>query len=1823
MTANKVDSSQYCLIYWYDGLEWNKMDRISVGNEGLYYYKYSLSTLAEENKDFKIKFSLEEGKNISYFIDNVEVKGKSTLVKINMEINNEQSNSSLYANDISTLSDNPIVKNYNGKIYPREMYVLGEETPFSISSNQSESISPVSGNLILKYNDVVLKGKNGLDFVLTRYYNQSESNILKNVVKDNDGVLSEERNFSTFNDKTYNIGTGWAFDLPSIELSNGYPILHYGLKGTFLSASYNEVTQRYNFENYKMDDIYLTVDWDRNEFSNGVDSSNYILNELDGTKYYFNIDGRLIGKVDRFGNAIKFYHTKMIDEFNAPIYLLNKIIDSCNRQITFNYNFSSNIRINVYDGENTRSIQYNLAKIKDETSNNIDGYMPESKTVLKSIINEDGKTTSFTYSYEVVRASMLKDTIQDAEKNMYVNLSKGIHPTGAYDFYYYTKHEKDFGPTGRREYHRVMIRHTNNAKDYGSGKQFNFKNFSYQINDYLNDKTTINQTIDGHIVSTEYVYNNSMLVLEKKVESDDYKKNEHYEYSTNDTLKKSIVKNINKTTGKEMKLVNDYLYNSFGELIYHWNHNAERNSNDELVSPDSDKHKKNYTYTLKNHFQVSVEYWQDENQKVKIERVLSADGNKIEWVNTFINNVLKAKKQYVYDTYGNVIETRYYLSDNNFTNYFSEKTTYMDNQSRSQFNGAFLTRSWTEGIRDARDNLIEARNGNSQGTIDQQFYYDYLGNLIRYIDGEGNTTSYTYDVLNRKKQQTNPDNSTIKWGYTVNTSENSATKTDENNNKVKYIYDDIGKLVYVKDLTTSKILKALTYDTWSRVIKEIDGEGNWVEKKYRDNGLLKYEYFYDNKNNKIDENAYTYDCAYDNGNLSKEVKETRKRLYMNILIETVYRDKSGNIIKKEITNNGKTSVTTYLYDFTNNVISSKNPRAHDESWSETYTTKNEYDYRGNVIKSYNVLGDYVSNYYNSIGQLIEKRDIKGNKSSNPYSTLYKYDNLSRLIEEKVPFQQIGSTTYYQINRYYYDKNNNLIRKEISNNKAEESYTYSKEEFKYDNRNNLIQVTLYNNDNIESITQYYYDKTGNKVRTYTGLKAPLIITGLDNVTPTSDSIYSVTKAEFDHMNRIVKRIDALNQQETYSYDSNNQLISKKDRNGSIYTYTYRGPSDILSETVENSQTSESINKTYTYGIGRVLTSISDGLNKVDYIFDELGRLLKETEGNVTKEYTYDFHGNRITVIIKNDAKIIRSTNYKYDKLDRLTTVTENGILKATYTYDDNNNRKSLDYTNGNSVIYNYNLANIVTELINKQNNTELSHYNSTYTLDGNKKVETDSIGGKETNYIYDDLGRLITETNKLNSILQQQLAYTYDDAGNRATLVVSGNETYNIDYTYDLNNRLSYDTKTIGQDIETTQYSYDPNGNMLISLKETLSPSTGSEEKTHIYQAGESTQADVTINHYDLLNQLIKTDSNGNSAEYVYNATGIRISKKVNGKVTQFVLDGGNVIAELIEDQTTIYARGINLISRIKDSEEQFYLFNDHGDVIHRTNNAGVVEKTYDYDAFGIELSIDTNDNNPFRYSGEYYDIETGTYYLRARYYNPYIGRFITEDSYRGQANDPLSLNLYTYCYNNPVYYIDPTGHSGIAADSDIWMWLGEIIGQGAVQLGKGASAVSKVSPAVIAGWLFLDKFSIQAGETDEQIALIEQQYADDSFDIMDQYELEIQYLKDNRKNASKNLRNNMNSNGMKPPNEPNAAHHIVAYAAKKAAEAREKLTEFGVHVNDAVNGVFMKIAEHRRIHTNAYFEKVNKLLENVTTQEELVETLNDIAEQINNGTFLN
>jgi len=197
------------------------------------------------------------------------------------------------------------------------------------------------------------------------------------------------------------------------------------------------------------------------------------------------------------------------------------------------------------------------------------------------------------------------------------------------------------------------------------------------------------------------------------------------------------------------------------------------------------------------------------------------------------------------------------------------------------------------------------------------------------------------------------------------------------------------------------------------------------------------------------------------------------------------------------------------------------------------------------------------------------------------------------------------------------------------------------------------------------------------------------------------------------------------------------------------------------------------------------------------------------------------------------------------------------------------------------------------------------------------------------------------------------------------------------------------------------YFYDDNGNLLSRL---------------------DTAAGWDTYSYNNLNQLIAATAGGMMATYTYDTHGIRTGKCVEDTNTTFLLDGSNVAAEVENNAVSAnYLWGANPIRADRASTVRYFLYNAHGDVVQLTDGTGTLQKSYTYDAFGNEKNPSSTDVNPFRYCGEYWDSETGTYYLRARYYDPVIGRFLAEDPSRA------GLNWYIYCSNSPIAFIDPLG----------------------------------------------------------------------------------------------------------------------------------------------------------------------------------------------------
>ncbi len=200
--------------------------------------------------------------------------------------------------------------------------------------------------------------------------------------------------------------------------------------------------------------------------------------------------------------------------------------------------------------------------------------------------------------------------------------------------------------------------------------------------------------------------------------------------------------------------------------------------------------------------------------------------------------------------------------------------------------------------------------------------------------------------------------------------------------------------------------------------------------------------------------------------------------------------------------------------------------------------------------------------------------------------------------------------------------------------------------------------------------------------------------------------------------------------------------------------------------------------------------------------------------------------------------------------------------------------------------------------------------------------------------------------------------------------------------------------------------------------------------------------------YNARNQQTHFNTADVSASYAYNPNGLRNIKTVGGSTKYFVYNGMNIVYEYSESVADgiAYFYGLN---RTHNSEGEIYVYNAHGDVVQLVKDNSVVA-SYTYDAFGNLTSQIGESDNPFLYCGEYYDAETQTYYLRARYYNPANGRFTQQDAWAFMdISDPLSLNLYTYCYNNPISYIDYSGNfviSVLAASIIAGAVIGGVLG---------------------------------------------------------------------------------------------------------------------------------------------------------------------------------
>ena len=500
----------------------------------------------------------------------------------------------------------------------------------------------------------------------------------------------------------------------------------------------------------------------------------------------------------------------------------------------------------------------------------------------------------------------------------------------------------------------------------------------------------------------------------------------------------------------------------------------------------------------------------------------------------------------------------------------------------------------------------------------------------------------------------------------------------------------------------------------------------------------------------------------------------------------------------------------------------------------------------------------------------------------------------------------------------------------------------------------------------------------------------------------------------------------------------------------------------------------------------------------------------TNGSVTDKYesTYDNYGRLSYVIYNSDVKVV----VDYESGSKLS-----GFCAGVSNIYDGYTDRDITYIYTDGVQTGWETDNFKVKTVNGVKQYAIGGkkaYGTKYQYDtkkyGSPRVtEIRSIsdtGGYEmpevsfiSTYDYNKIGLL--EHKKEAGI---DYNYTYVESGTRTLPLVksctfkshlSGGLNGSWEYDYDNCGNIKTITKTVNGETETKTYKYDKfgrlideNGNKYIydeygrmKVKGICDCKYDKRGRLIKFQLsnldydnyGNCIQKDETIYSYtrgNLLERISGLENVSGDVIYTYDLNGVRYSKTVNGVTTTYYYDGDKLIGEDRSNGIKLRyfydEQGVCGFKHIKNGLEQDfrYVRNILGDVEYLLDSQGKVVAEYYYDIWGNSMLVRDftgyGEINPFRYRGYYYDTESRLYYLITRYYDPRLGVFLTRDSTEYLEPDQIGgVDLYAYCGNNPIMYVDPTGHFAISL-----LVIGFIVG---AAIGFGGSAISQ---GVTNGW---------------------------------------------------------------------------------------------------------------------------------------------------------
>ena len=918
------------------------------------------------------------------------------------------------------------------------------------------------------------------------------------------------------------------------------------------------------------------------------------------------------------------------------------------------------------------------------------------------------------------------------------------------------------------------------------------------------------------------------------------------------------------------------------------------------------------------------------------------------------------------------------------------------------------------------------------------------GLVLSLGDSLGTIASYTYGGSNELLTVTYPDNSVYRFTYTgVPNGLALATVSDALGNAIEqHDYDSQGRantsqaeggverytLDYVSPTETDvtdalgRVTKYFYHNVKGR--KTVTG----VEGLCSCGGPQAQTWTYDDQMNVISHlNAlgqaatYTYDA---NGN---ELTGT------GVLGSSSFTyNQFGEVLTATDALGG---LTTNTYDAAGNLLSVTD--ALNNTTALTYDTRGElltmtnplgkvttlaYDTSGNISQTTDALSNVTRFAYDARGRVITVTDALNNITS------YGYDLAGRLNKITRPDNSIITFTYDlagrptkvtdplgNVNSFAYDSAYRLTGETDALNK---SVSYS-----YDLMSNLIGVT----DQLGNTTNVGYDEF-NRPETVT---YPPAVAGGTRLQETT---------EYDAAGNVTRRTDTAGRVTTFAYDNANRLVKVTDPALQLTQYEYNARSNVTAVV-------DALNQRYAFdydALGRVRAMTRAGM-MMTFAYDAVGNRIQRTDfNNLTVNYTYD-ELNRLTNITYPDAS---TTTYAYDQLSQLTAATNiNGTVSfvydnlgrvtsttdvwgqvINYAYDANDRRTKMSFGSTTFATYTYDALNRLTKI------TDDARQATSYAYDFSGRVTSRTLPNSVvTTYAYDGLGRLsqLKDAKKRTVINDNQ--YSYNSA---SEIIQNIDQSGTHAYGYDALDRLTSATYT-GTAPES--YAYDGVGNRTSSQRsatysyQPFNRLTGTDTAGYLYDNNgnmilKSDLAGTTQFQWDFENRLtqVVTPSSG-SVTYKYDALGRRVqSAPSTGVSTNFTYDGDDIAQDKTNTNViTEYLNGPGVDNKIRQkgasSKTTYYFTQDQlGSISALTSTNGSLFERETYDGYGNSAG---SANTRYGFTGRERDQVTGLMYYRARWYDPQLGRFISEDPI-GLAG---GVNSFGYVGNDPQNRVDPSG----------------------------------------------------------------------------------------------------------------------------------------------------------------------------------------------------